>query len=74
MENQSNTKAICNMCGKELDEWDLQEDFGFDYYIGYGSRHDMEHAHARFCCDCFDRLLDRLETECKVSPIVGNYQ
>ena len=71
MANQGESIHACNMCGKQLDEWDIQEKFGFDYYIGYGSKHDMEHAKARFCCDCFDRILDRLIGECKISPIVG---
>ena len=73
MASQNETIHTCNMCGKPLDEWDIQENFGFDYYIGYGSKHDMEHVSARFCCDCFDKLLDRLVAECKTSPIVGEY-
>ena len=74
MANQGESIHTCNMFGKQLDEWDIQEKFGFDYYIGYGSRHDLEHVKARFCCDCFDRILDRLVEECKTSPIVGEYE
>ena len=32
---------VCNMCGKPFDMWDDQENFGFDYYVGYGSKHDL---------------------------------
>lgn len=69
-----NNENVCNMCGATLDEWDEQEGFGFDYYIGYGSKHDLGHAKARFCCACFDKLLDRLVDECAINPIVGEYK
>jgi len=63
----------CTLCGKVLDEWDRQEDFGFNYYIGYGSKHDCSHAKAQFCCECFDNILDALK-ECGASdPIVDEY-
>lgn len=67
-------QPVCNMCGKPLDELDQQEDFGFDYYIGYGSMHDLEHVHAKFCCNCFDKLLDTLVLHCKINPVVGEYE
>lgn len=50
----------CNLCGKDFDLWDKQENFGFDYYVGYGSKYDLQHISAHFCCRCFDRLLDEL--------------
>ena len=53
--------------------WDANEGFGFDYHIVYGSRHDYEHVHADFCCQCFDRILDGLIQACKVSPVIGEY-
>ena len=46
------------MCGKEFDEWDKQEGFGFHYICGYGSRHDEEEIECDLCCDCFDKLLE----------------
>lgn len=69
----SKDTSCCNMCGRPLTKWDIQENFGFDYHIGYGSRHDMEIIKARFCCDCFDDLLDMLIYKCKINPVVGNY-
>lgn len=63
----------CNMCGRILTEYDIQENFGFDYHVGYGSRHDLEIIKARFCCDCFDDLLDSLIQKCKINPVVGEY-
>ena len=69
--NEWSTHIKCTMCGKELDAYDLQENFGFDYRIGYGSKHDLEHARAKFCCDCFDKILDSLIEKCVTSPIVG---
>ena len=40
MENEQ-TKGICTMCGKELDDWDLNANFHFKHYIGFGSAYDM---------------------------------
>lgn len=56
---------ICNHCGKELDFFDLQNDFSIHKRIGYGSVHDGDDAHMRLCSDCFDKLVE----ECEVSPI-----
>ena len=48
-------KKVCNVCGRELDFFDLQQGI-FD-----GDIVDMQ-----LCCDCFDDLVN----ECKVSPII----
>lgn len=66
-------RPVCTLCGKVLDEYDTQEGFGFNYYIGYGSRHDLSHAKARFCCECFDGILDAMKEVGASSPIVGEY-
>lgn len=56
---------ICNRCGRELDFWDVQEDFTIYRHIGYGSVHDGDIVNLHLCCDCFDKIVD----ECKVSPV-----
>lgn len=56
----------CNLCGKSFDLWDTQEDFGFDYHVGYGSKYDLQHITAHFCCNCFDKLLDELTPRFKI--------
>lgn len=56
---------ICNLCGKELDFFDMQNDLSIHKKIGYGSVHDGDDVHLRLCSDCFDELVD----ECNVSPI-----
>lgn len=56
---------VCNRCGKELDFWDIQEDFTIHRHVGYGSGYDGEVINLRLCCECFDRLVN----ECKVSPV-----
>ena len=58
-------KRFCNKCGKELDEWDVQEDFSIFRHLGYGTRHDGETLLLQMCCECMDKLID----ECEVSPI-----
>lgn len=65
----SMVKHICNMCGKDFDDWDEQESFHMDYHVGYGSKYDGSVIKADFCCDCFDRIMDVLVEKCKYSPI-----
>jgi hypothetical protein len=57
----------CNLCGKPLDEWDLQEDFTIHTTVGYGSKYDLSKVHLQLCCDCFDKIVD----SCKISPVIG---
>ena len=61
-----NTK--CSACGKTFDIYDVQEDFTFDKYIGYGSNHDCEHIKFKLCCDCFDKIFD------VIKPIIKNIE
>ena len=56
--------TICNVCGKTFDMWDKQEDFGFEYFVGYGSKFDGEQISANFCCSCFDRILEEVNKKC----------
>ena len=66
-------KPICSMCGRPLNEWDIQENFEIDFHsVGYGSRYDGEHIRAVFCCDCFDKFIQYIEDNGAVSPIVGS--
>ncbi len=65
---------ICNMCGKQFDILDKQENFGFNYYVGYGSKHDLEYIEAHFCCQCFDKILDQLIPQLKVPLLVEEYE
>lgn len=58
-------RTICNMCGHELDEFDLCQSFFICGPIGYGSVHDGGRADLNLCCECFDRLAE----QCAVSPI-----
>lgn len=63
-------KTVCNMCGKEFDLWDIQEGFGFDYSVGYGSKYDGEHIHIDLCCDCFDEMMSSyILKKCMISPL-----
>lgn len=56
----------CNFCGSKLTEWDLQEDLKIETILGFGSYHDGSEIKLRFCCDCFDKIIDC----CAVNPIV----
>lgn len=62
-------KCYCNLCGKEMDFWDVQEAFSIQSFnIGYGSKHDGEALELDLCCDCMDDLIDR----CKINPITSS--
>ncbi len=59
-------KMICNLCGKELDFWDVQENFVIaSPEIGYGSGHDGCSLELHLCCGCMDSLID----SCRISPV-----
>lgn len=68
------TKTVCNMCGKDFDKCDEQEKFGMHYRVGYGSVHDFEVIDLDLCCHCFDKVMDWLIPQCKISPITGEYE
>ena len=60
--------TFCNMCGKPLDFWDVQEDFSLHRHLGYGTKNDGSVLDLQLCCDCIDNLID----ECVISPIIDN--
>lgn len=62
-------KRVCNLCGKEFDVWDEQQDFVISKDIGYGSKFDGSHMRLDMCCDCFDILMDAVIQKCVISPI-----
>lgn len=60
----------CDFCGKELDVYDTQENFGFHHHhIGYGSQFDGESIDIDLCCDCFDKMMDEY-----VQPKLDKYK
>lgn len=65
-------ETTCSMCGKTFDIWDEQEGFGLNYYPGYGSKYDLTHIKAQFCCQCFDNLIDYIADHSKTSPVEGD--
>lgn len=65
-------KTLCNLCGKEFDIWDEQEEFGIHTRPGYGSQYDGDDVDLDLCCRCFDRLMNKLIPMCKLDPLVKN--
>lgn len=48
----------CDLCGKDFNEYDEQEGFGFHYNrVGYGSQYDGCEINIDLCCDCFDKIM-----------------
>lgn len=58
---------VCNCCGKDMDFFDIQEDFTISRKVGYGSKYDMMIIDLRICGDCFDKIVDG----CSVTPVIG---
>lgn len=67
-EGKSNA-LICSMCSNELDEFDLQENYHFKWWIGYGSKYDLNIFECRLCCHCFDQIIDTIIPMFKNSPL-----
>jgi len=63
--HKSTNAVYCNMCGKKLDEFDLNQHFYLNKIVGYGSKYDGEEIRLRLCSDCMDDLID----SCAVSPV-----
>ena len=65
----SDNKLICTMCGNELDDCDIDANFHFQHYIGFGSKYDMSLFEARLCCRCYDKILDKILPMFKNNPL-----
>ena len=74
LDSKKLSECYCNMCGKQLDEWDIQEDYSADYRVGYGSKYDKCRIQIQLCCECFDKVMDWLRPQCRIEPIVGVVQ
>jgi hypothetical protein len=56
--------CACNVCGGEMDFFDVQQGFSIHTVVGYGSKHDGEIVDLHLCNNCFDHLVD----SCRISP------
>lgn len=63
---------ICNKCGKKFNVFDEQQNFGFNYFVGYGSKYDGSRIELDLCCKCFDEVVDSIAAQCKFSPFGGS--
>lgn len=59
-------KAICNLCGKEVEEYLIS---GFSHKFGYGTCFDGDTLDLKICSDCTENLITNLINECKINPI-----
>lgn len=62
-------RTLCNVCGKTFTDYDEQEHIGLHTKLGYGSEYDGEVIDLDVCCECFDKMLDKLVSQCKINPI-----
>lgn len=59
-------KHVCNICGKDFNLWDEQEDFSIRKIAGYGSKFDGQKIDLDICCNCFEQSIIPL---CKIVPV-----
>ena len=70
MKSSTTERMVCNICGKPLDVFDLQEKISYHSHMGYGSRFDEEIVDLDLCCDCFDKMmLEYIIPRCKYIPV-----
>lgn len=58
-------KRVCNICGKELNLFDEQENFSHEGVVKYGSVFDGDEISLNICCSCMDKII----MSCKVTPL-----
>lgn len=58
----------CNMCGKNLNTWDVLENFSINANLGYGTKYDGNTLELHLCCSCMEKLIE----ECVIFPIKEN--
>lgn len=69
-------KIVCNMCGKEFTQLDIQENRGIHDIFGYGSRYDGDTIDLDLCCECFDKLFAYIRSQCPedLDPLKQRYE
>lgn len=58
-------KTFCNICGKEFDEFDENNNFCISTFIGFGSEHDGDYLRLDICTDCMDKIIEG----CSINPV-----
>jgi len=58
-------KLVCNMCGEDMDEYDVQQRFKYYSIPGYGSEFDSHKVELDLCSKCMDELFKK----CKINPV-----
>lgn len=50
----------CDMCGKEFDYWDKNQNFILENSFHYGSRYDLGYVKVHLCIDCMDKMFTKV--------------
>ena len=58
----------CNLCGRDLGFFDINEDFSWSKRLGYGTKYDGDYLDLHLCCECLEKIVDK----CAVNPIIEN--
>lgn len=56
----------CNLCGKNMDTYDVRMGARMKYVSNFGSRFDGEPIRIDFCQKCADALIEK----CKLPPFI----
>lgn len=64
------TKSIrCTMCNKILNEFDINGDFSYHKWIGYGSKYDENRLDVELCGECFDKVVSFIVNNSATNPL-----
>lgn len=65
------THVVCNKCGKMITENEARTGTYHSLFerFSYGSKHDGEVFEADFCAGCFDKIAEKIQSECSHNPI-----
>ena len=58
---------VCNICGKTLDNFDLQNNPNIHTQLSYGSKYDGSTVDLDLCTDCWDFVLTQLHAQMALS-------
>lgn len=63
---------LCNICGREFDFFDEQQNIKIEYYMKYGSSFDGTKVSCRMCIECFDKFVNEyLVPKSIINPIMS---
>lgn len=67
--NERTKPPRCTMCNRILNEFDINGDFSYHKWIGYGSRYDENRLDVELCGECFDKVVSFIVNNSATNPL-----